>query len=421
MRDEGHEDVDPEQVRDQIFAAVRLLVQLLAEHAPRPGDRGHPLGRRGHARPDRAPRRLGARPGADRLPGARRAPRAAADLGRRQAQRHDDLARPPLRARRPRTLVALAAGRRGAGGRAGRGGRRPLRRQPAVRRGDGQPASRGGERRRRRAARQRPRGAGGAPRRARGRRAPPAAGRLGDRPELLGQGRRRAGRRGRSVDRSLAALVEKDLLAPSTASRVAGEREFSFKHALVRDVAYATLPRAVRARQHFELAGIIEGRLGANREGVAALLAEHHGRAAALAEQAGFPAEELRRMRVGAAQRLRVGRRRWRRRCTRTPRPSPTTRARCAVPDGLDAGRAGPGRRRAAATRRFARATSMPRSRAGREALEFQRGRRRPGAGRRSCTARSARASGTRRTGSRRSPSSSRESTCSRTASPAGS
>jgi adenylate cyclase len=106
---------------------------------------------------------------------------------------------------------------------------------------------------------------------------------------------------GGAVDHSLAALVDKDLLTSSTASRVAGEREFAFKHALVRDVAYATLPRAVRARQHFKLAGIIEGRLGANREGVAALLAEHHGRAAALAEQADFPAEELLQMRVGAA------------------------------------------------------------------------------------------------------------------------
>ncbi len=107
---------------------------------------------------------------------------------------------------------------------------------------------------------------------------------------------------GGPVGPTLAALVDKDLLTPSTASRVVGEREFAFKHALVRDVAYAALPRAVRARQHLELAGIIEGRLGANREGVAGLLAEHHGRAATLAEQANFPAEELLRMRIGAAR-----------------------------------------------------------------------------------------------------------------------
>ena len=33
-RDEAIEDVDPEQVRDRIFAAVRLLLQLLSERAP---------------------------------------------------------------------------------------------------------------------------------------------------------------------------------------------------------------------------------------------------------------------------------------------------------------------------------------------------------------------------------------------------
>ena len=107
---------------------------------------------------------------------------------------------------------------------------------------------------------------------------------------------------GGTVEEPLTTLVEKDLLAPLASSRVAGEREFEFKHALVRDVAYATLPRAVRARQHFELAGIIGRRLGANRDGVTALLAEHHGRAAELAEQASLPADELERMRADAAR-----------------------------------------------------------------------------------------------------------------------
>ena len=101
---------------------------------------------------------------------------------------------------------------------------------------------------------------------------------------------------GGEVADSLDALVDKDMIVPTPASRVVGEREFAFKHALVRDVAYGTLPRAVRARRHFELAGIIEGRLGGNRSGVAALLAEHRLKAAELAEQADFPADELRIM-----------------------------------------------------------------------------------------------------------------------------
>jgi tetratricopeptide (TPR) repeat protein len=107
---------------------------------------------------------------------------------------------------------------------------------------------------------------------------------------------------GGAVEDSLAALVEKDLIVPTPASRVVGEREFAFKHALVRDVAYSTLPRAVRARRHFELAGIIEGRLGENRGGVAALLAEHNRKAAELAGQADFPVDELLSMRAASAQ-----------------------------------------------------------------------------------------------------------------------
>ena len=101
---------------------------------------------------------------------------------------------------------------------------------------------------------------------------------------------------GGEVAESLDALVDKDMIVPTPASRVVGEREFAFKHALVRDVAYGTLPRAVRARRHFELAGIIEGRLGGNRSGVAALLAEHRLKAVELAEQADFPPDELRSM-----------------------------------------------------------------------------------------------------------------------------
>jgi class 3 adenylate cyclase/tetratricopeptide (TPR) repeat protein len=86
------------------------------------------------------------------------------------------------------------------------------------------------------------------------------------------------------VEELLAELVRKDLVAPSRASSVAGDREFSFKHALVRDVAYSTLPRALRARQHQRVAEMIEQRVGPSHDGVAAVLAEHRGRAAELSE-----------------------------------------------------------------------------------------------------------------------------------------
>ncbi len=40
--------------------------------------------------------------------------------------------------------------------------------------------------------------------------------------------------------------------------RLADEQELAFKHVLIRDVAYETLPKAVRARKHFEVGMFIE-------------------------------------------------------------------------------------------------------------------------------------------------------------------
>ncbi len=68
---------------------------------PGAGLRGHPLGRRGHARPDRAPGPLGQGTAADRLPRPRRAARAPLRLGRRAAQLDHRRPRPPLARRDP--------------------------------------------------------------------------------------------------------------------------------------------------------------------------------------------------------------------------------------------------------------------------------------------------------------------------------
>ncbi len=111
--------------------------------------------------------------------------------------------------------------------------------------------------------------------------------------ELLGGG---------GIETALDELVARDMLIPTTVSRLEGEREFAFKHALVRDVAYETLPRAVRARRHHEVALIVEHRGSANPEAIAALLAEHHNRAAELADQSNFPAQELAELHRNAAE-----------------------------------------------------------------------------------------------------------------------
>ena len=50
-------------------------------------------------------------------------------------------------------------------------------------------------------------------------------------------------------------MVSRDLLRRRRGSRAKGSTEFIFKHALIRDVAYGSLPRGERARLHIDVAG----------------------------------------------------------------------------------------------------------------------------------------------------------------------
>ena len=101
-----------------------------------------------------------------------------------------------------------------------------------------------------------------------------------------------AGEEETDLVQALDCLQEKDLVISSAGSRLAGEREYAFKHALIRDVAYGTLPKAVRARKHAEVGGFIEDRAGERSEAVIALVAGHYARAAALAPEANLSPEE---------------------------------------------------------------------------------------------------------------------------------
>jgi DNA-binding SARP family transcriptional activator len=80
------------------------------------------------------------------------------------------------------------------------------------------------------------------------------------------------------VDADLGVLVERDLIRRRPHSSMAGEREFTFKHALIRDVAYASLPKASRAHLHAAFAAWIE-RVGGGRDEHAPLLAHHYAEA----------------------------------------------------------------------------------------------------------------------------------------------
>ncbi len=85
---------------------------------------------------------------------------------------------------------------------------------------------------------------------------------------------------------ALDSLEDKDFVIRSTGpARLGGERELAFKHVLIRDVAYGMLPKAVRARRHYETALYIEEHAGDRADEVVGLLAEHYGRAATLAQE----------------------------------------------------------------------------------------------------------------------------------------
>jgi class 3 adenylate cyclase/tetratricopeptide (TPR) repeat protein len=92
---------------------------------------------------------------------------------------------------------------------------------------------------------------------------------------------------------AVAALQERDLVVPGAGSRLAGEREYAFKHALIRDVAYSTLPKALRARKHAEVAAFIADRAADRSEAMVGMVADHYARAASLGAAADLEPGEL--------------------------------------------------------------------------------------------------------------------------------
>jgi class 3 adenylate cyclase len=56
----------------------------------------------------------------------------------------------------------------------------------------------------------------------------------------------------------LGSLEQRGMIRRETVSRIRGEHQYSFKHALIRDVAYNTLPRAERRKRHAVAARFLE-------------------------------------------------------------------------------------------------------------------------------------------------------------------
>jgi len=81
---------------------------------------------------------------------------------------------------------------------------------------------------------------------------------------------------GNGVADSLAVLERKGLVVVRPMSSLSGQEEFAFRHALVRDVAYSSLPKARRARAHAEAGDWISELAGERSDEFVELVAYHY-------------------------------------------------------------------------------------------------------------------------------------------------
>jgi len=77
------------------------------------------------------------------------------------------------------------------------------------------------------------------------------------------------------VDEALGLLEARDLVRRDPSSELSGDIQFTFKHMLIREVAYGTLPRAERRERHAAVARHIEASLAEASETLSTILAHH--------------------------------------------------------------------------------------------------------------------------------------------------
>ena len=99
----------------------------------------------------------------------------------------------------------------------------------------------------------------------------------------------------KAVDTSLRTLEERELVLSRLTSSLAGQQELIFKHVLIRDVAYESLPRRDRTDAHAAVAAWIEETAGDRAGEMAELLAYHLSTAVELSRDThGEPSADLR-------------------------------------------------------------------------------------------------------------------------------
>jgi len=85
----------------------------------------------------------------------------------------------------------------------------------------------------------------------------------------------------------LGRLRARDILLAHESSSFSGELELSFRHVLIRDVAYESLPKSRRVGAHVEMAGWVAEHASGREEEIAELLATHYLRALGYLEELG--------------------------------------------------------------------------------------------------------------------------------------
>jgi class 3 adenylate cyclase/tetratricopeptide (TPR) repeat protein len=96
-----------------------------------------------------------------------------------------------------------------------------------------------------------------------------------------------------AVEEGLQRLERKEFVRRERRSSVAGESAFVFRHVLVRDVAYAQIPRSRRAQTHRLAAEWLEGLAGDRAEDLADMIAHHYLSALQFARAAGRDVGDL--------------------------------------------------------------------------------------------------------------------------------
>jgi hypothetical protein len=97
-----------------------------------------------------------------------------------------------------------------------------------------------------------------------------------------------------AAEDALHSLVRKEFVRRERRSSIAGESEYSFAHALVRDVAYGQIPRGARAERHRRAAEWIESLPADRAVDRAEMLAHHYAAAIELGGAAGADTSALR-------------------------------------------------------------------------------------------------------------------------------